>query len=511
MFAFAIWDDRNRELFLARDRVGKKPLFYRSGKEYFAFCSELLPLVTDPEGPVGVDREAIHHYLTYQSVPSPYSAYREVRKLPPGHWLRLREGGEEIRRYWKLSFTPKFPAVTRTQRRGLEDRLLEKIREAVRLRLVSDVPLGALLSGGVDSSGVVALMAQESSGAPVRTFSVGFREEEYDELRYAKEIADRFRTVHKEFVLRPDMLSVLPVLVEHFGEPFADSSAIPTYYISKVAREHVTVALCGDGGDESFAGYTRYKINRLLHGLDVIPRRISRSIFETLAAVPHSPSLHSPVWIAKRLFQSMSSSPAARYLRFLTHFDGEMKKRLYTPEFAREMEGIDSDEIALARFRETDADNLLDATLYADIHTYLPDTLLPKVDITSMANSLEMRAPLLDHELMEFAARLPADMKMRRLETKHALKRVFGRYIPRRLLTRRKMGFGIPLDRWFRNELREMVRETLLSRRAIERGYFREETVRKILEDQEKNVWHWHHHIYNLLMLELWHRRFIDR
>jgi asparagine synthase (glutamine-hydrolysing) len=511
MFAFAIWDDRNRDLFLARDRVGKKPLFYRSGKDSFAFSSELLPLVSDPEAPVEVDREAIHHYLTYQSVPSPYSAYRGIRKLPPGHWMRVREGGEEIRRYWKLSFMPKFPAGTRAQRRELEDRLLEKIREAVRLRLVSDVPLGALLSGGVDSSGIVALMAQESSGAPVRTFSVGFREEEYNELRYAKAIAERFGTVHKEFVLRPDMFSVLPVLVERFGEPFADSAAIPTFYISKVAREHVTVALCGDGGDESFAGYTRYKLNRLLRGLDVIPRRMSKSIFDMLAAIPHSRSLHSPLWIAKRLFQSISSTPAARYLRFLTHFDREMKEKLYTAEFARAMEGIDSDEIAIARFRETDADNLLDATLYADIHTYLPDTLLPKVDITSMAHSLEMRSPLLDQELMEFAARLPADMKMRRLETKHALKRVFSRYIPMRLLTRTKMGFGIPLDHWFRNELREMVRETLLSRRAIERGYFREETVRNILEEHAENRRNWHYLIYNLLMLELWYRRFIDR
>jgi len=511
MFAFAIWDDRTRDLFLARDRVGKKPLFYRSGKEYFAFSSELLPLVSDPEAPVEADPEAIHHYLTYQSVPSPYSAFRGIRKLPPGHWMRVREGSEEIRRYWKLSFKPKFPAGTRAQRSALEDRLLETIREAVRIRLVSDVPLGALLSGGVDSSGVVALMAQESAGVPVKTFSVGFREEEYNELRYAKEIAGRFGTVHREFVLRPDMLSVLPVLVERFGEPFADSAAIPTFYVSKVAREHVTVALCGDGGDESFAGYTRYKINRLLRGFDVIPQRMSKSIFEMLAAVPHSPSLQSPLWIAKRFFQSISSTPEARYLRFLTHFDGEMKERLYTTGFARAMKGIDSDEIALSRFRETDADNLLDATLYADIHTYLPDTLLPKVDVTSMANSLEMRSPLLDQGLMEFAARLPADMKIRRLETKHVLKRVFGRYIPRRLLNRKKMGFGVPIGRWFRNELKEMVHDTLLSSRASGRGYFREDAVRRILEEQTRNRWHWHHHIYNLLMLELWHRRFIDR
>jgi asparagine synthase (glutamine-hydrolysing) len=511
MFAFAIWDEKNRTLFLARDRVGKKPLFYYRGRDFLSFCSELRPLVGDPEIPVDVDREGIHHYLTYQSVPAPFTAYRGIRKLSPGHWLRAKDANVEIRRYWKLSFTPKYPADTPARRAELEEKLLEKIRESVRIRLVSDVPLGALLSGGVDSSGVVALMAGETPGTPVKTFSVGFQEKEYNELEYARQVASLFRTDHREFTLRPDMLSVLPLLVEHFGEPFADSAAIPTFYISKVAREHVTVALCGDGGDESFAGYTRYKINRLLRGLDVIPRKLSTSIFEMLAAIPHTPSHRSPLWIAKRLFQSISSTPAARYLRFLTHFNGEMKEKLYAGEFARAMEGIDSDEIALARFRETDAENLLDATLYTDIHTYLPDTLLPKVDITSMANSLEMRSPLLDHELMEFAARLPADMKMRRLETKHALKRVFSRYLPMRLLKRRKMGFGIPIDHWFRNELREMVRETLLSRRAIERGYFREHAIRKILDEHAENRWQWHYHIYNLLMLELWHRRFIDR
>ncbi len=511
MFALAIWDGKNRTLFLARDRIGKKPLFYHAGKNFFSFCSELAPLVSDPEIPVEVDREGIHHYLTYQSVPAPFTVYRGVRKLPPGHRMLVRDGGGEPRRYWKLSFVPKFPADTRARRADLEGSLLEKIREAVRVRLMSDVPLGALLSGGVDSSGVVALMAGESRGTPVKTFSVGFRESEYDELEYAREVAALYRTDHREFTLRPDMLSVLPLLVERFGEPFADAAAIPTYYIAKVAREHVTVALCGDGGDESFAGYHRYKLNALLRGMDVVPGAVSRAILRFLKLFPHSPNAHSPLWIAKRLFQFLSLRPAERSLRFLGHFDNALKSALYTPQFAERMAGIDSDGIYLDRFHETDADNLTDATLYADIHTYLPDTLLPKVDVTSMANSLEMRSPLLDHELMEFAARLPADMKLRRLTTKYALKKVFGRLLPDRLLTRPKMGFGVPLGHWFRTDLKEMVHETLLSKRAIGRGYFREETIRRILDEQVDNRWHWHYHIYNLLMLELWHRRFIDR
>lgn len=511
MFAFAIWDEKNRTLFLARDRVGKKPLFYYHGKDFISFCSELRPLVGDPEIPVEVDREGIHHYLTYQSVPAPFTAYRGIRKLPPGHWLQVRDEKVEIRRYWKLSFTPKYPADTPRRQAELEDELLGKIRDSVRLRLMSDVPLGALLSGGVDSSGIVALMAEATPGTPVKTFSVGFQEKEYNELEFARQVASLFHTDHREFTLRPDMLSVLPLLVEHFGEPFADSAAIPTYYISKVARDHVTVALCGDGGDESFAGYTRYKINRLLRGFDVIPHGISRSIYQMLEAIPNSPSDHKYLWIAKRFFKSISSTPATRYLRFLTHFDREMKEKLYTTEFARAMEGIDSDEIAVARFRETDADNLLDAILYVDIHTYLPDTLLPKVDITSMANSIEMRSPLLDHELMEFAARLPVNWKFRHLTTKYMLKKVFGKFLPPDLLHRPKKGFSVPLNRWFRTELKEMVHDTLLSSRASGRGYFRDDAVRRILDEQSRDTWHWHHHIYNLLMLELWHRRFIDR
>jgi asparagine synthase (glutamine-hydrolysing) len=485
MFAFAIWNEKERTLFLARDRVGKKPIFYYRGEKFFSFCSELAPLVADPEIPVEVDSVSIHHYLTFQSVPAPNSAYRDVRKLLPGHWMRVSTGQKDSRRYWKLSFGDKFSADTTARRADLEERLLEKLGESIRVRLESDVPLGALLSGGVDSSGVVALMSQEVAGTPVKTFSVGFQEKEYNELKYAREVSRLYGTDHKEFTVRPDMLAVLPRLVERFGEPFADSAAIPVYYITKVAREHVTVALCGDGGDESFAGYQRYRLNALLRRFDL--------------------------WIAKRFFQTLSLPPEIRNLRFYGHFDNDLKSSLYTPEFARSMAGIDSDELVLRHYRETDADNLLDATLYADIHTYLSDTLLPKVDIASMTNSLEMRSPLLDHELMEFAARLPSDMKLKRLTTKYALKKVFGRLIPQHVLTRPKMGFGVPLDHWFRTDLKEMVRETLLSTRALGRGYFRGETVRRILDEQAKNRWHWHHHIYNLLMLELWHRRFIDR
>lgn len=511
MFAFAIWDSRDRSLFLARDRVGKKPLFYCHRPGFLSFASELPALLTDPEVPRTPDPVALHHYLTFQSVPAPFSAFSAIRKLPPGHWLRLRGEGVETRRYWDLSFRPKHPADTRARREALVEELRERVAEAVRIRLVSDVPLGALLSGGVDSGGVVALMAEASGGAPVRTFSVGFDEREYDELGYARLVAQRYGTEHTEFPLRPDMARVLPVLVEHFGEPFADPAAIPLYFITQVAREHVTVALCGDGGDEGFAGYYRHKLNALLHGFDFVPAGLSRRLFQLLRRVPNAPTSHSPLWVAKRLVQTLSLAPELRNLRFFGHFDEEAKQGLYTPEHAASLQGADTDELVRERFRQTDAVSLLDALLYTDLHTYLPDTLLPKVDVTSMANSLEMRSPLLDHKLLEFAARLPADLKLRRWTSKYALKEAFRPLLPPEILKRPKMGFGVPLDRWFRGELRELVRDTLLSARARARGWFRPAAVERLLVEHETGRWQWQYHIYNLLMLELWHLRFVDR
>lgn len=509
MFAFAIWDEKTRSIFLARDRVGKKPLYYCHRNEFLSFSSEVRPLASDPEIPTDVDSVAIHHYLTFQSVPNPFCAFRAIRKLPPAHWMMVRDGNVEIRRYWQLFYIPKFPSHSPGERADLEERLVEKIRDAVRIRLIADVPLGALLSGGVDSSGVVALMSIASGDYPVRTFSVGFKEKEYDELRFARIVSGMYRTDHKEFILEPNMTDALPVLVEHFGEPFSDPAALPLYFITKIAREYVKVALCGDGGDESFAGYHRHKLNMLIRRVDRFPSWLTKRIARWIPASGSSSS-KSPLWIAKRLFQTLSLPPSIRNLRFFGHFDTEMKEVICTREFAEEVAKADTDDLVIERYREADADNLLDAILYTDIHTYLADTLLPKVDIASMANSLEMRSPLLDHELMEFAARLPADMKIRRFETKHVLKKVFKRFLPPEMLKRPKMGFGVPLDRWFRCEWKEMAFDLILSERAIGRGYFREEEIRRILDEHVQGKWNWQYQIYNLLMLELWHRRFTD-
>ncbi|HXJ69179.1 MAG TPA: asparagine synthase (glutamine-hydrolyzing) [Verrucomicrobiae bacterium] len=510
MFAFAIWDTRRRELFLARDRVGKKPLCYHADEYGITFGSEIKAVLQDPD----VDREpdpvAIHHYLTYQCVPAPLCAFTGVHKLHPGHYLLARHGHFEVRRYWKLSHRPKFAAATARERRLLELELLQRLDEATSLRMAADVPVGAFLSGGVDSGAVVAMMSDRSS-APVRTFSIGFEDGAYNELAYARKVARHFGTDHTEFVVKPDALEVLPQLVWHFDEPFADASAIPTWYLSKLAREHVTVALSGDGGDESFAGYDRHVANHFAGRLGALkPLLGSRAFRHALDLLPGGAGSTSPGWRLKRFVEQLGREPQARNAAWLAHFDLDTKHELYSAAFRHWAGARDAEEMLYARYREADADNFTDATLYADIHSYLPDTLLVKLDIASMAHGLEARSPFLDHEFMEFAARLPEDMKLQGGRTKVALKRALRGVLPDDVLDRRKMGFNAPLDRWLRRELKELSYDLLLSLRARSRGYFQPRFVERMLHEHSQGTRNWHTQIWNLMMLESWHRAFVD-
>lgn len=510
MFAFAVWNDKDRSLFLARDRVGKKPLFYYSDSNCLIFASEIKAILQDRTVKKKPDFTAIHHYLTYQSVPSPFSAFEGIKKLPPAHYLLCKDGRIDVKRYWKLSYLPKFSVKTKVAEKELEAELMERLNEAVRLRLISDVPLGAFLSGGMDSSVVVALMSRMMK-EPVKTFSIGFYEEDYDELRYAKLVADKFKTDHTEFKVRPNAVEVLPKLVWHYNEPFADSSAIPSYYVSKLAREHVAVVLNGDGGDESFAGYDRYAANELAMRFERIPKFLRKKIFPFLTAVlPFTPSPNSFFWKLKRFSQMLALSPEMRNAHWLTHFNNEMKEELYTDDLKAQTKDMDSFALIMDRYAQTDADNFTDRALYADITLYLPDDLLVKMDIASMANSLEARSPFLDHELMEFAARIPAHLKLHNGRTKIILKNTFKDILPDDIIKRKKMGFGVPLYHWFRNELKDMAYDTLLSKRCTERGYFNKKYIERILDEHVAGTWNWQYHIYNLLMLELWHQQIID-
>lgn len=506
MFAFAIWNERDKTLFLARDRVGKKPLFYCHDDNCLIFGSEIKALLQDESVARKPDLTAIYHYLTYQYVPSPFSAFEGIKKLPPAHYLFAKDGQTEIKRYWKLSYLPKH----RMSRSDLRAEIIGRLSEAVKVRMVSDVPLGAFLSGGIDSSAVVALMSGLTN-SPVKTFSIGFKEQAFNELGYARMISKKYGTDHTEFIVEPDAVDILPKLVWHYNEPFADSSAIPTYYVSKLAREFVTVVLNGDGGDENFAGYGRYPANYLA-GLirRIFPGALANALYRIVKAVPHGSNPTSIISALKRFLPEYHIEPELRNAHGLCHFSTGMKQQLCTSDFIAKVSGIDSFDLILQQFRDADAETFLDKTLYADTMMYLPDDLLVKVDIASMANSLEARSPFLDHEFMEFVARIPAEYKLRRTATKFILKESLRGILPDEVLFRKKMGFGVPIDHWFRKELKEMAYDTLLGQRCIGRGYFEKVFIKRILDEHMSGRWNWQHHIWNLLMLELWHRQFID-
>jgi asparagine synthase (glutamine-hydrolysing) len=503
MFAFALWDSRDRTLFIARDRVGKKPLYYTETPEgSFVFGSELKSLLDHPHVRREINLEALDAYLSLGYVPEEMSIFRGVHKLEPGCHLTLRDEKLTIERYWDFTYEPL------RETRSEEDYVAELralIEEAVRIRLVADVPLGAFLSGGIDSSTVVAMMARHTS-QPVKTFSIGFHEESYSELEYARLTAEHFGTEHHEFIVTPDVCRIVEDLAWHFDEPFADTSAVPTYMVSKLAREHVKVVLSGDGGDELFAGYTRYVVDRRRGGFARLPRVVREGLMRPVSRrLPHG------AWGRNYLY-NVTLDPLSRYLDSVSAFTTLNKRSLYAREF-RERLGADGD--LTARLFETHAARVrsgepLDALLYLDSKTYLPGDILTKVDRMSMAVSLEARVPLLDHQLIEFVTRIPASLKMKGLETKYIFKRAARGLVPDRILDRPKQGFDVPLQRWINHELREQIRETLTGPRAHARGYFDPAYVALLFDEHERGRRDHSTPLWTLFMLELWHRSYAD-
>jgi asparagine synthase (glutamine-hydrolysing) len=506
MFAFAIWDERTQELFLARDRVGKKPLLYAHLNGDLVFGSEFSALLLHPQISRDIDTRAIDYYLSFMCVPAPLTAYRQIRKLEPGHSLRWKHGEIRIERYWQPNFSNKIP-VTEEE---AGERAIEILRDAVRVRLMSEVPLGAFLSGGVDSSAVVALMSEVSS-EPVKTFSIGFEEQDFSELHHARRVAEHVGADHHEFIVRPDALEVLPTLVEHYGEPYADSSAIPTYYVARETRKHVTVALNGDGGDESFAGYERYAAMRLAEKYYRLPSFLRDSVIQQAAdLLPSSEHRRSRLRDAKRFLRAASLPRVDRYMRWVSVFDTATKADLYSDSFRHQTKELHASDTLEPWFAFANGAGIVDASLLTDIMTYLPNDLLVKVDIATMAVSLEARSPFLDHHVIEFAASLPEKYKLRGLTTKYLLKRVLKKLLPTENLERKKMGFGVPIGHWFRDRLQPFLRETLLSDRALGRGLFKTEVVRQMIELHTRGERDYSHQLWTLLMLELWFQRFID-
>ncbi len=508
MFAFAIWDSTKQRLFIARDRVGKKPLVYAVTDDAIIFASEIKALLQDPSVTAEVDCEALHHYLTYQYVPSPWTMFKGIRKLPPAHSLVVEREKITTRQYWQLSYAQKLTLPTLGD---YVEQFMDVFTEAVKIRLRSDVPLGAFLSGGIDSSATVAVMSQLTN-RPIKTFSIGFDVSEYNETTFAAMVAKKFNTDHTEFIVNPDAISILPKLVWHYNEPFADSSAIPTYYVSKLTREHVTVALNGDGGDESFAGYERYIADKLAGYYEKIPCIAREHIIKRcLSFIPHQENRNSFFRRLKRFVNGISEKAERRYVRWICGFDNEMKNDLYSAAFAEKTAAIDSVDLIVNWYAKADASAFLDKTLFVDIMSYLPDDLLVKVDIASMANSLEARSPFLDHKLMEFAAALPPHLKLNGIQSKYLLKKAFSSVLPRSVLYRKKMGFGVPIDRWLRNELKELTYQILLEKRTVERGLFKEQAVRMLIDEHMLKRADNSYRIWALLFMEVWYRMFIDK
>src|SRR6266436_7846553 len=454
MFAFAVLDERAGRVFLARDRVGIKPLVYAWDGRRLLFASEIKGILADRSVPRDLDPEALSDYLTYHYVPAPRTIFRSIRKLPPASTLilPLAGGTPVVSRYWQLQFAPD----QRTGESEWLERLQGHLADAVKSHMVSDVPIGAFLSGGVDSSSVVALMAQASS-TPIRTFSIGFAEADFDELAFARQVATRYGTDHYELVVKPNAVDVLPKLAWHFDEPFADSSAIPTYYVSKITREHVTVALSGDGGDENFAGYRRYARALALH------ERFDRGAGRLTRPLLRLASQLLPVGAPGQALAGMlGAGSLERYFRLVTYQRRETLRRLLSGDVAARMGSASSPAVFARLASEGDTPDYVSTLQHIDLETYLPGDILAKVDAMSMTVSLESRVPLLDHRLMEFLATVPSTFKLRNGRGKYLLQRAMAQDLPGEILTRRKMGFGVPLGAWFRRELRDMARDVLL-------------------------------------------------
>jgi len=506
-FAFALWDSKRERLFLARDRIGKKPLYYTYRNGDLIFGSEIKAILQDPEVTVEVNKDRLSDYLTYGYTPTPDSMFKGIMKLPPAHFMLYENGNLQIKRYWALDFSKKL----KLSEPEYCSRIMDLLEDATRIRLISDVPLGAFLSGGIDSSAVVYMMSKLSS-RPVKTFSIGFEEREYSELKYAKIIARRFGTDHHEYVVRPDAIKLLPKLVWHYNEPYADSSALPSYYVAQMTRQKVKVALNGDGGDENFGGYERFWAARVAELFRKFPESLRKGIMKGI--VNRIPESIEPKNFPRKFkrFISMAEKPyRERHYNWISIFRDYEKEDLFTDGFSKEMNNRQSFFSLNNAFEECNSKDIVDLVVSTDIKTNLLDDLLVKMDIATMANALEGRSPFLDHKVMEFAASIPSNMKIKGTKLKYILKKALKNKLPDEILGRGKMGFGVPLNNWFRGELKDYSYEILLSDKCVKRGYFKREGLKSILDEHCAGKLNNGARIWSLLFLELWHRMFIDR
>jgi asparagine synthase (glutamine-hydrolysing) len=500
MFGLAIWDAKTKSLLVARDRIGIKPLYYAEVNGRLYFGSELKSILEAPDLPRELDASALDHYLSFLYTPRDGSIFKRVRKLPPGHLMTWRNGRLSLERYWRL---PADETYAGSEADAVRD-LRRVLGDAVRSHLVSDVPLGAFLSGGIDSSLVVGLMS-ETSGARVKTFSIGFDEPAFDELEHARRVARHFGTDHHEFVVKPDGVGILDRLISHFDEPFADSSAIPTWYVSEMARKHVTVVLSGDGGDELFGGYDRYVPHPRVVAFDrYSPRAFRRVAAIAAARLPHGAR-------GKNFLRHVARDDQGRYLDAIRFFSADEKPALLSGDLLRQLDGPDPETRLASHFERYAHLPWPSQMMRFDADTYLPEDVLTKVDRMSMAHSIESRVPLLDNDVIEFASALPASLKIKDGRRKHVLKEVAATLLPSEILNRRKQGFGVPLATWFRGNLRELFADTLLSPASLQRGYFQPIFVRQLVDEHLSRKRDHTLRLWQLVVFERWHQQYVDQ
>jgi len=507
MFSFALWDNSRKILFCARDRMGKKPFCYTVTPQSFVFGSEIKAITVDPDVSVFPNYHAIDQYLTYQFVPSPLTAFEGIKRLRPGEYLTCDlRGNVKTQCYWEPSISIK----TSIPPEEIEAELLQRLRLSVKMRMISDVPLGAFLSGGIDSATIVALMAQESPW-PVKTFSIGFGEETFNELPFARLLAERYGTEHHELVVKPNAVEILPLLVKHYNEPFADSSALPTYYVSKMTRQHVTVALSGDGGDESFAGYDNYAAILGWNKWDIWPLLLRKLVAEGGRGLLNIfPNNNTAARLRRGLAMLSAANVKIRRLQFGTIVKPEEKRLAYTPLFRDMISRPPVPEDSLAAYPWEDSEDSLDWLMRHDQKFYLPDCLMVKTDIVSMANSLEVRCPFLDHKFVEFAATIPSRLKLDATGGKKILKSAVKELVPAEILNKPKTGFGLPLTKWFRDDLSSILKETLLDEKFARRGLFEQSMLKKMVSEHIEGRRDWSNRLWAFLFLELWFREFIE-
>jgi len=511
MFAFSLWDGRKRRMLLARDRIGKKPLYYTLLPDgTLVFGSELKCLVAHPRVERTLNPQALDMFLTLEYVPAPLSIYRNIFKLPAGHYLVYEDGKASTHQYWDIE-----PQARESLKKGgltvsmACDRLYELLKESVRLRLISDVPLGAFLSGGIDSSCIVGLM-RELGASPLKTFSIGFEDATYNELGFARQTAERFGTDHEEIILRPQALELTEKLVRHLDEPLGDFSIFPTFLVSQMARAKVKVVLSGDGGDEIFAGYEHYQAQKL--GLLPGASMLGRAAAAVTGALPPSAKKKGLWNKARRYTRGFELDPAARHLRWMMFLSAKDKRRLYAPGLVESLSGVrevrEQDPFA-AVFARMPGFDPITAELYLDLKTYLVDDIMVKVDRMSMAASLEARAPLLDHKVVEFAFSLPGDWKLHGLTTKWIFKKTMERLLPRENIYRRKEGFSIPIKHWLRCELRGMLLDHLSEERIRREGYFNYAPIKRMLDRHLQGRENYSHQLWALLVFEVWKENYL--